>query len=80
MMSTFRDLWANSTWLAHGTERSAGVALLKNRFNGDVLLTECGPAGHFIWQAIEYNDVIFIMTNVYGYNTKMENDNLILSI
>lgn len=76
----WRSQWGNSIWLSHGTERSAGVATLKDRFNGDILLSECDPAGHFICQTIKYNDVIFIIANVYGYNTKRENVNLILSI
>lgn len=76
----WRSQWGNSIWLSHGTERSAGVATLKNRFNGDVLLTECDPAGHFICQAVKCYDLVFIITNVYGYNTNMENDHLFLTI
>ncbi len=44
------------------------------------MLTECGPAGYFICQIIDFNDSIFLISNVYGYNTKQENDSLLLSI
>lgn len=78
--SYWRSQWGNSVWLSHGTERSAGVAICKNRFNGEVIHIECDPAGHFICQVVKYNDVIFIMSNIYGYNTKRQNMSLVLSI
>jgi len=48
----WRSQWGNTIWLSHGTERSAGVASLNNRFNGNVLTTQCDPDGHFICQII----------------------------
>lgn len=76
----WRSQWGNTIWLSHGTERSAGVASLNNRFNGNVLTTQCDPDGHFICQVIEHNDSIYLVSNIYGYNTKKENVNLLLSI
>lgn len=79
-VSFWRSQWGNSIWLSHGTERSAGVSILKNRYNGDVLHTECDSAGHYICQVIKYNDLVLIVTNIYGFNTKLENDHLFLTI
>lgn len=76
----WRTQWGDTIWLAHGTERSAGVVTFKNRFNGDILVTECDENGHFVCQVIRYSDITIIMGNIYGYNTKTENDNLISSI
>lgn len=56
------------------------MATLNDRFKGNVLITECDPDGHFICQVAEYNDLIYIISNIYGYNTKNENVNLLLSI
>ncbi len=33
----WRSQWNNDVWFAHGSERSAGVATLKNNFSGNVL-------------------------------------------
>lgn len=76
----WRSQWGNSIWLSHGTERSAGVATLKNRFSGEILRTECDPVGHFICHAIKCNDKIILIANIYGYNNRTENVNLLLSI
>lgn len=65
-----RSQWGNTIWLSYGTEHSAGVATLNDRF------TKCDPDGHVICQAVEYNDLIYIISNIYGNNTKNENVNL----
>ncbi len=79
-MKFWTSQWGNSVWFAHGSEHSAGVITLKNRFSGDVLHTECDPAGHFICQVIKYVDNIFILGNLYGYNHNLDNNNLFESI
>lgn len=76
----WKSQWGSCAWFSHGTEHSAGVTTLKNRLDGDVLFTECDPAGHFVCQAIRYNDQVYIISNVYGYNTRKDNDNLFISI
>ena len=76
----WRSQWGNTIWLSHGAERSAGVASLNDRFKGNVLTTKCDPDGHFICQVIEHNDLIYLISNIYGYNTKNENVTLLLSI
>lgn len=75
----WRSQWGNTIWLSHGTERSAGVASLNDRFKGNILTTKCDPNGHFICQIIEHNDSIYLISNIYGYNTKLENINLLLA-
>lgn len=76
----WKSQWGNTIWLSHGTEHSAGVATLKHKFKGDVLCTECDPNGHFICQALRYNNTVYIICNIYGYNAKQENNNLLISI
>lgn len=67
-------------WLSHGSERSAGVTLAKNVFTGDVLHSDCDSHGHYILLVIKFNNTTFIIVNLYGYNSKPENDNLLCSI
>ncbi|KAJ0055383.1 hypothetical protein NL108_016677 [Boleophthalmus pectinirostris] len=66
--------------MSHGTEHSAGVATLKYKFTGDVLLTKCDPDGHFICQIIKFMERIFITCNIYGYNSKKDNEEFFKSI
>lgn len=73
-----RAQWGNSLWLSHGTERSAGVATLNNRLKDNILTTKCDPHGHYICQTVECNGSVYIISNFYGYNTKNENEILIL--
>lgn len=44
----WKSQWGNA-WFSHGSERSAGVLTLKNKFAGDVLHYYCDPCGHFIF-------------------------------
>ncbi len=39
--------------MSHGAEHAAGVCILKNRFNGKVLISDCDRAGHYIFLILE---------------------------
>ncbi len=68
--------WGNDIWLAHGSERAAGAAILNNSFNGKTLHSEVDTKGHFLIVVINTNDTIILLVNIYGYNSKSENDTL----
>ncbi len=73
--STFwKNQWGNEVWMAHGSEHSAGVMIMKNHFAGSVLQNYIDPKGHFILQLICVNNIFILLTNIYGYNTSREND------
>ncbi len=55
--------------MAHGSEHSAGVMIMKNLFAGSVLQNNIGPKGHFILLLISVNNILILLTNIYGYNT-----------
>lgn len=76
----WKSQWGNDVWYSHGTERSAGVTTLKGSFGGIVLHSDCDSLGHYICLVVEYNHFIFTIVNLYGYNTKPENDKLIDSL
>ena len=59
--------------MSHGSELSAGVCILRNRFNGKVLLSDYDKDGHFIFLALEIANSNFILVNVYGFNSQAEN-------
>lgn len=73
----WRSQWGSEVWFSHGSERSAGVTTAKNAFNGNVLHSDCDPLGHYILLVIRSFNTTFITVNVYGYNSKSENDNLL---
>lgn len=76
----WKSQWDNEVWLSHGSERSAGVATLKNNFPGVVLHSDCDILGHYICSVIRHNNSTLIIVNIYGYNTKTENDKLLDSL
>ena len=69
--------WGNDIWLSHGSDRAAGAAILKNSFNGKILHSEADTKGHFFILVINTNDTIILLVNIYGYNSKGENDTLL---
>lgn len=69
----WRTQWGNDIWLSHGSEHSAGVAIMKYNFNGNVLETDIDPSGHFLLIIIVVNQCIVIIVNIYGYNSVADN-------
>lgn len=65
-------------WFAHGSERSAGVTSLKNTFLE--MFWRHFQFGHFLFLLISWNNLFFILVNIYGYNFNTENDNLFDSL
>lgn len=47
--SFWRSQWGDDLWMSHGTERAAGVCILKRRFNGKILISDCDKNGHYIF-------------------------------
>lgn len=76
----WKSQWGNDAWFSHGSERSAGVATFKNVFSGTVLHSENDSLGHYTCLVVESDHCVFITVNVYGYNTKPENDQLLDSL
>ncbi len=70
----WRSQWGLDLWLAHGTTHSAGVCILKNRFKGKILSSECDTSGHYILLALEIFNSTCIVINVYGFNLQRENN------
>lgn len=76
----WRSQWGNDIWLSHGSEHAAGVGTMKNNFTGNILHSDIDVKGHYICQVIDFNKIILIITNIYGYNTKIENEDLLDTI
>lgn len=57
---------------SHGSERSAGVLALKNKFSGDVLHYYCDPCCNFIFLVLCISNIFIILVNIYGFNSLNE--------
>lgn len=76
----WKNQWGNEVWMAHGSEHSAGVMIVKNEFAGSVLQSYIDPKGHFLILIICINNIYVLLINIYGYNTSRENDLLLEEI
>ena len=72
--SLWKAQWGNDIWFSNGTERAAGAATLKNCFDGNILHSKVDPNGHYFILIVDINDTIILLVNIYGYNSKQEND------
>ncbi len=75
-VSFWKAQWGNDIWFAHGFEHSAGVAILKSTFSGDILYSDVNNLGHCILLVAKCDLLNMILVNFYGYNSKSENDEL----
>lgn len=60
------DIWS------HGSVHSVSLAGKKIKIN-----SECDENGHFISLVLKSFSVTFIVVNIYGYNSKPDNDQLL---
>lgn len=63
---------------SHCTNHSGGVAILFERnFNGNILESHFSTEGRWIVTVIEFDDILFLQGNVYGYNNSAANNVLL---
>lgn len=72
--------WGDKILFNHGTNRSAGVAILLNNFPGKVLTSNRDPLGHWILCVLEANEDFMIIGNIYGCNNPNQNRSMIAEI
>lgn len=68
-VNLWKSQWGDLVYFSHGTQQSAGVAIMFNKLNADVLETEISDGGRWIILVLKVDNVKLIMCNVYGYNT-----------
>ena len=60
--------WGDQAHFCHASNHSAGVAILFNKFSGDILETIKSDLGRWIISVIKIDNSLFILCNVYGHN------------
>lgn len=72
--------WGDKIIFSHASTHSAGVAILFNNLPGKIIKVETDSNGHWASVVININDVLFILFNVYGYNSAPLNNKLLTEI
>lgn len=76
----WKNQWGSDIFLAHGTNHSAGVAILAHNFKGKFLFTQMDSNGHWLVAVINHMDRLFVLCNVYGYCSSPPNNLLLEEI
>ncbi len=63
----------NDIWFAHGSNRAAGVAILKGTFKGHVLSHETDNSGRLVILEVNVDQSHYILVNLYATNSKQQN-------
>ena len=64
----WKSQWGDAIYFSHGSNHSAGVAILLNRFNGDILESTVSNEGRWIILVLKVDNLRIIICNVYGPN------------
>lgn len=56
--------WGKESWFSHGSNRSAGVTILKDKFNGKVLDKRIDDKGHYIFLVLEIHTNFVLIGNI----------------
>lgn len=78
--SFWKNQWGSEIWFSNGNNRSAGVAILKGNFKGQILYSEKDVSGRLIILVCELEQKQFIMVNIYATNDKIRNQTLFKNV
>ncbi len=70
----WRSQWGNDIWFAHGSNRAAGVVILKGTFKGHVLSHETDHSGRLVILEVNVDQSHYILVNSYATNNKQQNN------
>uniref|UniRef100_A0AAX7SHF8 exodeoxyribonuclease III n=1 Tax=Astatotilapia calliptera TaxID=8154 RepID=A0AAX7SHF8_ASTCA len=76
----WKHQWGDSILYSHGTTHSAGVTILFNKFAGRVIDHKSDGMGHWIMVLVEVCEQKIILINVYGYNNRSLNRNMMSNL
>ncbi len=75
----WRNQWGNSIFFSHGSNHSAGTAIILHRFKGTVLETLSSDEGKWVIAVIKQDNATFITCCVYGHNSHTSNKIIMFS-
>lgn len=68
----WRSQWGDQIFCCHASHHSAGVAILLNKFKGDVLESVRSTEGRWLLIVVKFDNSVFILGNVCGYNSSVQ--------
>lgn len=69
----WKTQWGNLAHFSYGTNHSAGVLILLYKFKGDILEPVPSNDGRWITLVIKQDNAIFIVCNIYVFNSHTSN-------
>ncbi len=64
----WKTQWGDQGYFCHFSQQSAGVAILLNKFSGDIIESCMSDEGRWIILILKMNNSCFIVCNLYSYN------------
>lgn len=61
----WKNQWGDDIWMSFGSNKSAGVAILKGKFKGKIL-SKAHIFGRWVILFVVVMDTLFILGNMYG--------------
>ena len=66
----------DNVWMSYGSKTSAGVAILRGQFSGNILKSIAHEYGRWLILALEKRDIVLILGNIYATNNSLQNRTL----
>lgn len=76
----WKSQWGDAIYFSHGSNHSAGVAILLKRFNGDIVESIVSNEGRWIILVLKVDNFLFIICNVYGPNRATQAKDMFLEL
>lgn len=75
-----RNQWGHDMFFSHGSNRSAGVAVCFQKCPGKIIFHKADDDGHWLAIVLSLEKIFFILINVYGYNSRIQNKELLFVV
>lgn len=72
--------WGDMIYFSHGSNNSAGVLILILKFKGQFVDSVSSPDGRWIILTVKSENAIFVICNIYGFNSHTMNNSLFTDI
>lgn len=72
----WKSQWGDYSLFSHASSQSAGVAVLFNKFKGDILETTISKDGRWIIVICKLDNTMFCLCNLYGHNNTVLSKNM----
>ncbi len=72
----WRSQWGDQIFCCHASHHSANVAIHFNKFKGHVLESVSSTEGRWLLIVVKLYNSVFILGNVYGYNSSVQAKNM----